>query len=711
MGSVSLQWSLDQTSDSLIGISRGFLQAATSDNVQALALLACESFGTVVARSPESCYKVFLLSDRNHESAAITFLKASVGYSKGDCGYQLARSDAGQRFLGLAACLGSLGAWNAAVILHRLIKRTAKDNLLVPTTQHLKHLMQALDDRLTRAGFCDSVVGWAKIFVDEMAASGDGGQHPRLDNERHGVALPPLDTVMGLTEALSHIARVGEEGGSARVRILTTAGQAAWFVAFVKWCLGAPPRIVLHQGRALGSEATSPVTFELVRSTGRAQETRIETYDYANELKEVVRAASSLDRVRGMVTVGTFGQAMMRQRFGTPKDLKYRACAQALPHACDLVRHRLRVCRESSAARTWIADSSNARSLSQPTGGTAALGQVFPAMDKIERKIHEYRQLDADQLVASPLMPPGSMIETVPLVSLVKSQLRQVCSCRRCQNTGTSANKPCLFIEFLSDISRCVAEVMTLSILNPIDPDGVLVYFGCDTWGTFVMRVRELLQCVGDGPVATYPSCSTSDILHHVTRLLGHEKLEMSSWVMSSYHDQTIYPRLLSTQVVQHNDILSLDCIPGYIMWGTERYSRVEVSALYRHWDFSDEDSDVETEIEPGALTRQIGGDLVRHSFPVTSFRITRLGGRLPSKTTGSRSRCLFPNLRRILAATQGISSIRRPSRYSSVAHTTLCPVLRPKIIVSWKHYLWIRRHILLTMRRSVSFSAQTMNR
>lgn len=375
MGAIALQWSLDQTSDHLIDVWRGYLRAATSDNVQALALVACEGFGAVVAMSPESCHKVFLLCDRSQESMTLGFIKAAIGYSKNDSAYHLARSDAGQRFLGLAASLGTLGAWHAALVLHKLILSTAKTRADVPTTQHLKQLILALDDRLARAGFCDSVIGWATIIAAEMAAIGkDDQEPPQLEIEAQGLVSPPVDAVAGLAEALSRIARIGEESGT-RVRILTTADQAAWLVAFVKWCLGDPPRIVLSRSRAFNDESVSPVTVEIVKNTGRSQYVHIETYNYADELQELVKAVPSLDRIRGMVPIGTFGQAMMRQRFGSPNDPRYLACEQALLPACNFVRQNMRV-------RRGTAGIGNSSAQSQLPGSNANIGQVFAGCGK-----------------------------------------------------------------------------------------------------------------------------------------------------------------------------------------------------------------------------------------------------------------------------------------------------------------------------------------
>ena len=45
----TLVWSLDSTTTKTISVAKDVLHAATSDNVQPLALIACEKFGATLA--------------------------------------------------------------------------------------------------------------------------------------------------------------------------------------------------------------------------------------------------------------------------------------------------------------------------------------------------------------------------------------------------------------------------------------------------------------------------------------------------------------------------------------------------------------------------------------------------------------------------------------------------------------------------------------
>ena len=631
MSSILPQWSLDRTSNDLIGISTGFLKAATSDNVQALALLACESFGTVVAMSPESCHKAYLLCNRSHESAVISFLKAQIGYRKGDCGWQLAQSDAGLRFLGLAACLSIIGSWNAALVLHKLIYTTATDKKLVPTAQHLKQLMQAIENRLARSGFSDSALGWAKIFSNEMEISGDV-ENLLLQGQKDATIAPSVDAIAGLTQAMSHLARVGEEGQ--RVEIVATADQAAWFVAFVKWCLGAPPTIVLYNGRTLTSESASQVTLRLVKSTGKAQGIRVDLHEYTGSIKNLVRTVTSFSEFKGLVGVGIYGQVMLRQRFGPPSDLRHRACVQALPYACMLVRQKLVVRRDSSTAKMLTTE------LGQWVGSetTVTKGQVFPSVGKIGQALHNYLDASPDEPPTRLTeIPSGGMIEDLALVSMVKSRMLEDCPCRSCQNTTTKAITTCKFRKFFLDVSQCVAHVLALSLLNPVDPGGVQVYFGSDISGQFVQCIRSILS--GEKRA----ECSVSDILEPVVKMLGHDVSDQYTWVMSSYYDQTVYPQLLATQTVQSEGILTLECIPGILMWGDERYTTVRVSPVYQQWDFSDEDSDAESTANEEIPYQQVKLEDGAELCPRDSFSGYQLQWELGFKETDVQVAVLLP--------------------------------------------------------------------
>lgn len=161
MSAVALQWALNETAGNVFSVTKGFIRAASCDNVQALALLVCEAFGNTLAMCPETCLKVERIAGMHHQSVVVKFLKAQVGYSSGDSGAQLSLSSAGVRFLGLAAALNTLGPFNGALALETLIANSALSQQLLPTVTQLKDLLNALDYKLNRAGFAEHLAGWS----------------------------------------------------------------------------------------------------------------------------------------------------------------------------------------------------------------------------------------------------------------------------------------------------------------------------------------------------------------------------------------------------------------------------------------------------------------------------------------------------------------------------------------------------------------------
>lgn len=120
---VSANWSLNESAKDFIGISRGIVQAATTDNVQPLALAAVEAFGTTVAIAPRNLVLVEQVAGRRGTSAVLQFLQAQVGWRANDSSSHLAKSDGGLRFLGLATALLTLrNGFECAQILDSLLR-------------------------------------------------------------------------------------------------------------------------------------------------------------------------------------------------------------------------------------------------------------------------------------------------------------------------------------------------------------------------------------------------------------------------------------------------------------------------------------------------------------------------------------------------------------------------------------------------------------
>src|SRR5579871_3825504 len=125
-GALALQWSLDQTATSVLYLSRGVVAAATSDNVQPLALLSCQQFGNCIPIAAETRAKIECLVNTPQPVAAL--VGAYIGYSAGDCATQLVKSLAGVQFLSVAAPLvTTIGASQGGIALEVILRKFATD--------------------------------------------------------------------------------------------------------------------------------------------------------------------------------------------------------------------------------------------------------------------------------------------------------------------------------------------------------------------------------------------------------------------------------------------------------------------------------------------------------------------------------------------------------------------------------------------------------
>ena len=80
---LALQWSLDKTANSPV--------PATSDNVEPLAVAACEKFGTTLSIYRDSCAKVERLVELR-KPRLLNSWGHTLGYSANDCATQLVKS-------------------------------------------------------------------------------------------------------------------------------------------------------------------------------------------------------------------------------------------------------------------------------------------------------------------------------------------------------------------------------------------------------------------------------------------------------------------------------------------------------------------------------------------------------------------------------------------------------------------------------------------
>ena len=217
--SVQAQWSLSATAQAFISVARGTLVAATRDNVQVLAILACQRFGSTLAMSSETTTKVEQVLVPSPEPAVVSFLKGQVGFFQDDCAAQLGQNPARTRFLALAAALTtSLGSFESANALDTMFRSSTTDLTTLPTVRHLKDLLGSLEVRSHRCGFVDSIVGWQILLQREALPrlSTNNGQRA-LSERSHRLErdildmVPSPEAIAGLVDFFRQGARVGPD--------------------------------------------------------------------------------------------------------------------------------------------------------------------------------------------------------------------------------------------------------------------------------------------------------------------------------------------------------------------------------------------------------------------------------------------------------------------------------------------------------------------
>ena len=547
-----------------VPVAIGVFAAATKDDVQPIAILACEAFGTMIAMAPETRAKVNNLCIRSHESAVMNFIKAQIGFQKGDCSWQLAQTDAGTRFLGLAAALLTVDYWIASEALNCLLKETAENSRLVPTSNQLKQLLKSLEYKLSQSAFVERVLKWSLVISQATKAPSSSTASP-----------PSQELIVELVKAVSNISRLGQ---AKKLQITAPFNQAAWVVAFVEWSTGLAPSVIVDNATNIYIEPLSQITVRLSLKSSLEQPAgfQITTLEGIKSLRVLVNELpGSHEKVRGMVTMRVFAERLMYDFFGPKETTYFRAFEKALPLGCSLVLKFLHV-RESQ-------DLGYVGTKKQPDlrlrECTATWGTAFPSEKKIVSTITAF--LGTECPIQLPKQEDGFAVTDIPLVTATKEMKPGDCECVKCSHTPSNKTE-CKFDKFIDQIAICVLVVLLLSLLESTDPEGPWLYFGGYHWsqglssrmpwgtfhaGKFIKPITAILR--GD----TNVSYDRSTLLEALFQLLGHELDDLGDvWLMSSFHGQAVYPRLFGTMIPEEKGILSMICVPGALLWEGELY-------------------------------------------------------------------------------------------------------------------------------------------
>ncbi|RSL42599.1 hypothetical protein CEP53_012103 [Fusarium sp. AF-6] len=560
---LSLQWSLDNSAHSVVSVAKGALQAATSDNVQVLAILSCERFGNTVAMSPETRRRMERSVVPTPPPAVLGFLQVTIGYSANDCVTYFGRSMAGLQFLGLACALvTTMDAFQSGLALHAMVEESAADKTLVPTEKQIIDLLKSITPRCSRSGFANEVVGWQLLLRDST--------HPGPLPSK-AMLCPPMEAVMPLVDAFRQLRRIG--GADVTQIIIEVSYFAPWTAAFTKWCLGFPPSIIDKDGVPILDQAGSEVL--MIIGPHLPMSFKVTVRSSIGAPSELISAEFDPQPGLGMVRIETYGQLLMGY-YDFDRGTAARAVQQALPYALRQAHQKMLFwgcgAENASPLEWWkpskFADNHPAFPVNSEFKGLKS--SPFPP-ERVIAKLYaaflglpeppEFRKLDH-----------GLVISDLPLVRLHMQHLAKICHCPKCSEPRPP--RPyCMKNIFLKDLAAIIADILTLSLFQ--SPDSLLVQFTSTPKkredSQFIKYVHSVITKGDD----TW--CPLGCVLEFALKLVGHEIKYSGGWVMSSYNGQAVWPTIYETSSYEKEGFLSLSWLPGHI-WHKNTSHQVAIS-------------------------------------------------------------------------------------------------------------------------------------
>ena len=389
MADVQLQWNLDRTVASGINVAVDLVRVAHSDNVQLIALMACESFGATlpICRQTRS-----LIEDECKSEAKPTllrYIKAMIVPSGGQTLHRLASNLAGLNFLALAASIVSVTSIaDSTTAIYQMIVESASDKLITPPEYHVRSILDILEPRLNRIGFLDRCYATER-WLRSMVANYNG----------NGNELPSSAGIGSIVAVLRSLARLGDEKVD---RVVFSPNCCfAWLITFVKWSLDTSPAIHMSNGVIIYPEPESKVTIVLPIQAKPSIGIAIETFTISGSLYEIIRIHHGVNdfgnplTFLGMVSLHTHAEQTL-QVLEADDGLGLRAVMETLSYAIP----------EASKLLISINPSLLGTRGTQTLPSTFA--KLFPEENRVRRTIEAYFGPYAKHFRGFQKLPPGS---------------------------------------------------------------------------------------------------------------------------------------------------------------------------------------------------------------------------------------------------------------------------------------------------------------
>jgi hypothetical protein len=591
-------WAISDTANKTVTIARGLLEAATSDDISPVVLLACSSFGSLLPVSPETRLKIEQLARRNHTSHVLNFVKAQIGYKKDDSVEQLSRSDSGIRFLCLVATLCTLDHYDAADRLDAMLQATQKDFQIRPTIKQLQVMLKSMKTKLVLSDFATSVAGFEIMLRASLEELGAAYQI--------GIAeIPIKQSLQELIIAMNHLGRIGEEDSIEAVDVRLKACYAPWTCAFVKWLLGLSPSVRTATGKTLLRQDGAPVTLTILASTpgsksGKRTADGKEKLDVIptqkiRGLRDIIfidPAGASRYAWEGLVSAQVWFDYKFAALFDKFPQLREEgklrtAFGQALFFIVAKLPERLIFCDDFGSLRRGMTRyDGRVDDLFHPTAPKAFL------RSDVRIRITNELVRNHISLVQEETDPSGILLP-LNLAKAFKA------GCRQCQNPTNgifAGTLPCKVNELLEGISELGSMLLALSLFGPAPEAFPMVKAGLlfDTshfhhrhfplkkkQGIFSTVFPNLIttgwQALMHGR-CSFLACPPIAVFQYAAKMMGHH--EIGDWaIISSVSGQVLYPAFFEAGDFFNEGYLQMCAFPGKLRQGD-----MEFDSLLDSW-------------------------------------------------------------------------------------------------------------------------------
>lgn len=288
-----------------------------------------------------------------------------------------------------------------------------------------------------------------------------------------------------------------------------------------------------------------------------------------------------LGSIQGMISVRRYAEKLL-QHTGPTGSVQQRAALEMIPYACHQAYFLLRVGRSRGDPLMWKPQlDDNEQSRAHAVGGN-----IFPVKETVMAAMAQF--LGMNDLAAFKELPYELTVDRLPTALAAKQILCSNCPCNACLATSPQPQRKCEFEIWLRHISKCVSTILLVSLIVPVDPEGVLLRYRFSAPGISDKFTTAIYHCL----VGNHDTSFTVEaVIDQAMYLVGHTELANGpgAWILSSYHGQTLYAEVLQSLKVEPVGLLTLICVPGSLTWNDETYHLVEkASVLLYESDASD---------------------------------------------------------------------------------------------------------------------------